>query len=87
VLEARPPTTLTERIEAELDFIATAQKDLALAFVRVLYEEAAAQPEDEHAPLRAKLMEHPRFRWLLWTLAYSSIVVFKVGESPVPAES
>jgi hypothetical protein len=67
-------------VEAELRLIASAEKDLALAILRVAYQKPSdVFVNDADAPLRKRLVDHPSFTWLLRTLAYSSILVAAVS--------
>ena len=71
-------------IEAELQLVATADKDLALAIYEYGYRAPTAVfAEDEDAPLRKRLMDDDRFRWLIRVLAYGSILVAQVEDTGI----
>jgi hypothetical protein len=64
---------------AELRLIARSETDLALALVRRAYlDPQGAVATDDDAPDRGRLIANPDFRWLLRTLAYSSVVAVEL---------
>lgn len=70
------PNGPSPELRAELALLARSEKDLALAMYRGAYVEPhGAVKKDADAEHRAKLMAHDDFKWLLRTLAYSSVVV------------
>jgi hypothetical protein len=70
------PSVPSPELLAELALIARAERDLALAILRGAYlDPQGAIKTDSDAANRAKLVAHDDYKWLLRTLAYSSVVV------------
>lgn len=67
---------ITSTLGAELALIARSDKDLALAIVTGAYESPEGPiTQDPDAQVRQELWTNARFRWLLRTLARSSVLV------------
>lgn len=89
---------MTPILSAELDFIAREEPDLALAALKHRWPGQAphaklwgrlrrrigrsSKPTPAFAENKTVLMEDPFFRWLIRTLAYSSIVCVRVAGTP-----
>lgn len=81
--KTKPAQVVTPALAAELDFIARADTDLALAVVEGAYiHPRGAIATDPDSGRRKALYANPDFRWLLRTLAYSSVVVGRIPAQP-----